>query len=80
MSEKREYGYSPYSLFIDDIVFLPFHEFLQMFLYSQAIGYEIGYASPSKQYHTSGETYSRIGNIFLLDDSQDVDEIKYCLL
>lgn len=80
MNEKREYGLYPYSLFIDDIVFLPFHEFLQIFLYSQAVLYEIGYASPSKQYHTSGETYSRIAHMFLLDDSQDVDEIIYCLL
>ena len=77
---KKEYGCSPYSFFIDDIVFLPFHGFLQMFLYSQAVWYEIGYASPSKQYHTSGETYSLIGYMFLFDDSQDVDEIIYCLL
>ena len=29
--------------------------------------------------HTSGETYSRIAHMFLLDDSQDVDGITYCL-
>jgi len=51
-----------------------------MFLYSQAVLYEVEYASPPKLCHTNGETYSRIGCIFLFDDSQDVDERIYCLL